>query len=312
MNISDSLPLKDLDHVYKTLEWMEKNKIWPNGLRYLWTDAFGLVLLVSLFEETEDKKYLDMAESLVKEVYRVLGRKRGIRIGEEPDRDGQYYHYLSVWLFALWRLGQIIPKYAEMAVDLVKQTHSSFVIKGEGVIWKMKEDLSEAYPGYGMGAIDQFEGYVVYRLIDGGTGVLEEEISEMKELVEKSYKSVDVNQDLGAGMILWISQFYPDELWARHLREKSLKKLEKMWISPQGYFCRSTHYRNVKFAFTNYGISLGLQSVNKWPDRVNSLNEFFEKYKHGDEYDYNSITHVMKCVSYFPGKFIKNKIRNVT
>jgi hypothetical protein len=207
MNKKDTLPLKDLDKVYLKLEWMEKNKIWPNGLRYLWTDAFGLVLLVSLYDETKDPKYLDMAESLVKDVYRVLGRKKGIRIGEESDRDGQYYHYLTVWLFALWRLSQILPKYADTAVELVKQIHPSFVIKGVGVIWKMKEDLSGPYPGYGLGAMDQFEGYVIYRLIDGGSGVLKEEIEELKELVDKSYKHVDVNQDLGAGMMLWISHF---------------------------------------------------------------------------------------------------------
>jgi len=54
----------------------------------------------------KDKKYLDAAEDLVKEVYRVLGRKRGLRIGEEPDRDGQYFHYLTKWIFALNQLGK--------------------------------------------------------------------------------------------------------------------------------------------------------------------------------------------------------------
>jgi hypothetical protein len=28
-------------------------------------------------------------------------RRGGIRIGEEPDRDGQYDHYLVKWLYAL-------------------------------------------------------------------------------------------------------------------------------------------------------------------------------------------------------------------
>ena len=40
---------------------------------------------------------------MVAEVARVLGRPRGIRIGEAPDRDGQYFHYLAMWLFALAR-----------------------------------------------------------------------------------------------------------------------------------------------------------------------------------------------------------------
>ena len=39
--------LKDIDYVLGKLAWMRAERIWPNGLRYLWTDAFGLVLLVS-------------------------------------------------------------------------------------------------------------------------------------------------------------------------------------------------------------------------------------------------------------------------
>jgi hypothetical protein len=34
-----------------------------------------------------------------------------LRIGEAPDRDGQYFHYLAMWIYALSRLGAIIPKY---------------------------------------------------------------------------------------------------------------------------------------------------------------------------------------------------------
>src|SRR5687767_376213 len=42
----DGLPLKDTDHVLKKLQWMRRESIWPNGLRYLWTDAFGVVLMI--------------------------------------------------------------------------------------------------------------------------------------------------------------------------------------------------------------------------------------------------------------------------
>jgi len=44
--------------------------------------------------------------------------------------------------------------------------HRPFVVPGRGVIWKMKEDLSGPYPGYGFGALDAFDGYVSYRLLD--------------------------------------------------------------------------------------------------------------------------------------------------
>ena len=49
---------------------------------------------------------MQQAEEVVADVYRVLGRPRGIRIGEEPDRDGQYFHYLTKWIYALNQLSK--------------------------------------------------------------------------------------------------------------------------------------------------------------------------------------------------------------
>ena len=47
-----AMPLRDVDYVTRKLHWMHGERIWPNGLRYLWTDAFGLALYVSLFRVT--------------------------------------------------------------------------------------------------------------------------------------------------------------------------------------------------------------------------------------------------------------------
>ena len=99
------------------------------------------------------------AEWVVAEVERVLGRPRGIRIGEEPDRDGQYFHYLAMWIFALDRLGAVDSRYREKAIALVRAIHPAFVVPGTGVIWKMREDLSGPYPGFGLGALDAFHGW---------------------------------------------------------------------------------------------------------------------------------------------------------
>jgi hypothetical protein len=74
-------------------------------LRYLWTDAFGVVLLVSLYAESGERRYLDDAEWVVSEVDRVLGRRRGIRIGEAPDRDGQYWAGRLTAFFESYRSG---------------------------------------------------------------------------------------------------------------------------------------------------------------------------------------------------------------
>jgi len=289
----------DIDYVLAKLDWMRQERIWPNGLRYLWTDAFGVVLLLSLRAELSDDRFLNQAEWVVSEVDRVLGRPRGIRIGQESDRDGQYYHYLAMWLFALWRLGQVRPQYHTEAIELARTIHPRFVISGVGVQWKMLEDLSGPYAPYGLGALDAFHGLVVYRLLDANA--LADEISQMHELVEQSYPRLHVTQDLGLGMLLWMSHFFPSEPWAMSIRQRSLVTLDSMWIDPPGYFCREPSLPHVKFAFTNHGVSVGLQAVGTQQGRVARLNRYFETYHSGDEYDTNAITHVMSCSSHFPG-----------
>jgi len=294
---------KDTAYVIEKLAWMRAAGIWPNGLRYLWTDAFGLVLLVSLHAESGERKYLDEAEALVGQIIRVLGRPRGIRIGQAPNRDGQYFHYLAMWLYGLGILGRHIPDYRRMGIELVRQIHDAFVLPRRGVIWKMKEDLSGPYPGYGLGALDAFDGYVSYRLLD--ETALAHEIADMRVLIDQSAPHLYITQDLGLGMMLWMTQFFPKEEWAMTQRSRCLKMLDSMWIN-EGYFCREPEARRMKFAFTNYGVSVGLQAVNAMPQRIRSLNAYFETHRSGDHYDRDSITHVMACSSHFPGYLIRS------
>jgi hypothetical protein len=298
------MALRDIAYVERKLRWMEERQIWPNGLRYLWTDAFGLVLYLSLYQETADESYRARAEQLVADVYRVLGRRKGLRIGEAADRDGQYYHYLAMWIYALACFGRIDSAYRDEGVKLVKDIHPAFVIPGRGVVWKMAENLSAPYPGYGMGAMDAYDGYAAYRLL--APDLLSAEIAEMAELIEMNYPLLDIDQDLGLGMMLWLCHFFPAERWAMQQRARSLHQLNGLWIDPPGYFCRQSGWREMRFAFTNYGISLGLQAVAQWPQRVFALNEYFETYESGDEYDTNAITHVMACTAHFPGLFLQS------
>ena len=51
-----------IEKVLTKLQWMRDKKIWPNGLRYLWTDAHGVCALVTLYHELK--------------VLRELGEKR--------------------------------------------------------------------------------------------------------------------------------------------------------------------------------------------------------------------------------------------
>jgi hypothetical protein len=280
--------LRDIGYVLEKLDWMRAERIWPNGLRYLWTDAFGVVLYVSLYREVGESCWLDEAEWLVADVERVLGRPRGLRVGEAADRDGQYFHYLAMWLFALARLGDLKPEYRERGVALARNIHPAFVIPGRGVVWKMKEDLSGPYPGYGLGAMDAYDGYVSYRLLDGDA--LASEIAEMRALIEQTWRTLEIEQDLGLGMMLWLAHFFPNDPWAKAQTTQALRTLDAMWVDPPGYFSRAPWLRDTKFAFTNFGISLGLQSTGQWSDRIHLLNAFFENWCSGDEYDREAIT----------------------
>ena len=281
---------------------MRAERVWPNGLRYTWTDAFGVVLLVSLYAELREQRFLDEAEWLVSEVDRVLGRRRGIRIGEAPDRDGQYFHYLAMWLYALSVLARHVPTYRAKGVDLVHQIHDAFIMPGRGVVWKMKEDLTAPYPGFGFGALDAFDGYVSYRCLD--ENALAREIAEMRVLIDASVANLTITQDLGLGMMLWLSHFFPKEDWAVMQEQRCLATLDRMWCD-DGYFYREPNLRHVKFAFTNYGVSIGLQAVKAMNERVPRLNAFFDHYRSGDEYERDAITHVMACSSHFPGYLIR-------
>ena len=166
----------------------------------------------------------------------------------------------------------------------------------------MNEDLSAPYPGYGFGALDAFDGYVSYRCLD--EHALAGEISDMRALIEASAARFNITQDLGLGMMLWLSHFFPAEDWATTQRPRSLAVLDRMWRD-DGYFCREPDLPHIKFAFTNYGVSVGLQAVQAMTERVSRLNSFFDHYRSDDEYDREAITHVMACSSHFPGYLIR-------
>ena len=114
--------------------------------RYLWTDAFAVCNFLTVYQQTRDEHYKELALRLVDQVHKILGRRReedpwigwisglseeegklhptsgGLRIGkgmnergrDEPydeqlewDRDGQYYHYLTKWMHALTRVSRV-------------------------------------------------------------------------------------------------------------------------------------------------------------------------------------------------------------
>jgi hypothetical protein len=118
-----------------------------------------------------------------------------------------------MWLYALACLGEHDVAYREKGIRVAKDVHRPFVLPGRGVIWKMEEDLSAPYPGYGLGAMDAFDGYVSYKLL--GEDQLASEIADMRTIMERQYETVEIDQDLGLGMMLWLAHFFPREEYDR-------------------------------------------------------------------------------------------------
>ena len=127
----------------------------------------------------------------------------------------------------------------------------------------------------------------------------------MKALIDAQYAGLDVDQDLGLGMMLWLAHFFPDEAWAKVQSAHAVDRLDRLWIDPPGFFARASYAPDVRIAFANYGVSLGLQAAGVRPDRVERLNAFFETWRSGDEYDREAITWVMACTSHLPGAFLQ-------
>ena len=150
----------------------------------------------------------------------------------------------------------------------------------------------------GFGALDAFDGYVSYRLLD--EQALAREIGEMYALIKRTAGDLVITQDLGLGMILWLA------LPRGGMGQAAYEALARHARPREGYFAREPYLPQMCFAFTNYGVSVGLQAADAMPERVDALNAYFETYRSGDEYDRNAITHVMACSSHFPGLLLRS------
>jgi hypothetical protein len=108
-------------------------------------------------------------------------------------------------------------------------------------------------------------------------------------------------------MMLWLAHFCPTRIGPRSSSARALEALERLWRE-EGYFGRASKAPTVRIAFANYGVSVGLQSWNQWPERVEALNAYFDRYRSGDEYDREAITWVMACSSHLPGALLSQRV----
>ena len=174
------------------------------GQRYLWTDAFAVCNLLGLARLTGQPGHTRAALQLVADVHGALGRQRpgrpdspwlgdrddaaaaahptaaGLRIGKpldqrrpgeasdprrEWDQDGQYFHYLTRWMYALDQTSRATGQadFARWGIELADVAHRAFTYAapegGRRMYWKMSIDLSRPLVP-SMGQHDPVDGLV--------------------------------------------------------------------------------------------------------------------------------------------------------
>jgi hypothetical protein len=217
--------------------------------------AFGVIDFLTLHGMTSEPHFLTFAHRLIEAVHDVLGRTRdgsqrlpgasednplggGLRIGKldehGPDGDGQYHHYLTVWMFALNRYSVAAqdPRYNRYAIQCARAIHPKFVV-GCGttypkIYWKMAMDLSKPLVR-SQGNLDPFDGYVVFSLLNehkmAGEQGLEHELEDYKRIVDTNWAAYDSSDPLDLGMTLWTVHWKLEEGWARYMKGRAVDAL---------------------------------------------------------------------------------------
>ncbi len=297
--------------------------------RYLWTDAFAVCNFLELFRTTGEQEYLNLALRLVDQVHHVLGRRRaddrrqgwisgldeeegerhptvaGLRIGKELnerqpeerfdeqlewERDGQYYHYLTKWMHALYRVSRITGQsiYNVWARELARTAHARFTYfppagGRKRMYWKMSIDLSRPLVP-SMGQHDPLDGLVTFSELqrenqdDGSTGPeLDDEISDLIGMCE--VKGLATEDPLGIGGLLFdalrAAQLMTSEEFAaadllEGILEAALHGLQAFAVRKP--FRLPAEYR---LAFRELGLAIGLHAVPMLGDMIEKHPQTF-------------------------------------
>lgn len=285
--------------------------------RYLWTDAFAVCNWLGLARATGDSRHNELALQLVDRAHHVLARHRpddprtgwisglneergeahptigGLRIGkplvergpDEPmderlewERDGQYFHYLTKWMYALDQVtrstGQ--PLFNRWARELAHTAHQAFTYRlpygtTKRMYWKLSIDLSRPLVA-SMGQHDALDGLVTCAQLQataaGAEETLAEAIADFAAMIEPSgLASAD---PLGIGGLL-VDAYRLMQLQRQGASDFGLVEalLEAALVGLQHYV-KAPDLRlpaSRRLAFRELGLALGLATLERdeWP-----------------------------------------------
>jgi hypothetical protein len=299
--------------------------------RYLWTDAFAVCNYLSCYRHSGEQAFLQQALSLVHQVHEVLGQHRtdnsrngwlsdlkeeearqhptlgGLRIGKrlnerqpgEPideslewDQDGQYFHYLTKWMHALYCVSRDTGNgiYIRWALELAKTAHAAFVYapsmdRTKRMYWKMSLDLSRPLIA-SMGQHDPLDGLITYKQLNAATNqfpdtpselTLKTEIEEMAAMC--SGQKWATNDALGIGGLLTDAYRLVQLIDSYRLPESARLEglLEDIDDSLRAFV---THNQlnlpaEYRLAFRELGLAIGLQAITRMQERIEARSDNF-------------------------------------
>lgn len=251
----------------------------------------------------KDGQLLDCADTLIDDVHNTLGRYRnsdvrlgkatdqhpllgGLRIGKEDvGDDGQYFHYLTKWMFALNRMSiaRRDERYNRWAVELAETVHPRFLSStphdGQCLWWKLDVDLTAPLVG-SQGNLDPFDGLVTYKILlarSTNKMVLQQPIHDLEKIVERKYATFSSADELDLGEALWLTTWAPNEPWSGKIANRCVAAIENLFR--QGRFERGPRGR---LLFREMGLIIGIQCAidvanrPEWDQRVRRLHRFWE------------------------------------
>lgn len=324
--------------------------------RYLWTDAFGVINFITLSHEKDcihsKKLYLGLARRLADKVHSVLGRTRdgtsrlhgatdeeylkgGLRIGkldaEGPDGDGQYHHYLTLWMFALNRLALATeePYWNDLAVQLARAIHPHFMTERgdqESMVWKISMDMRYVLVS-SKGNLDDVDGLVVYQLLQDtaehfnkrnatdspSSSTLDAEIEHYRRIMASHPKSLS-GDPLDLGMSLWISHFDKEATWARDLAKQGLTIARNRFLPAAQSPVSVDEKHSYRLAFREFGGCLGIKCYVDDPAQplhiaAEAVLDAWEgKVLNAADEDLRPINLVMYAAALIPGAFHKEYV----
>ena len=287
--------------------------------RYLWTDAFAVCNYLGLARSTGERKYIELAVKLIDQVHHTLGRHRpddprkgwisglsevegelhptrgGLRIGKalpernaeerfdsqlEWDRDGQYFHYLTKWMYALDQAARATGdnRYNTWARELAVIAYAAFTYKTSSntpdrMVWKMSIDLSRAQVP-SMGKHDPLDGYITAlqlactaaaKPLSENVPSLELEIAGYAHMVEKGEWVTDDPLGIG-GLLVDIWRLQQLEQQGMQPMPELIETLLDATITGLSYYTRSGELQQpaqYRLAFRELGLAIGLQAIER-------------------------------------------------